>query len=135
MRLMRTVREARRPGSLYHHFLEPTSGQWRGEGTYSLGAFADSFYEYLLKEWLRSGGTDLQSWTMFSEAATGVLEELVHRTKGGLTYLARVSGSAVSSSMEHLACFAGGMFGLAGGDWISLGENIIKYTCQLSYNL
>ena len=134
MRLLRTVRETRRPGRLYPHFLEPNSGQWRGEGAYSLGAFADSFYEYLLKEWLRSGGTDLQSWTMFSEAASAVLEELVHRTKGGLTYLARVSGSSVSSSMEHLACFAGGMFGLAGGDWISLGENITRYS-QLSYNL
>ena len=33
------------------------SGKWGQQHT-SMGALGDSFYEYLLKEWLRSGKTD-----------------------------------------------------------------------------
>ena len=56
-------------------------------------------------------------------------DSLVQQTEGGLTYLAELSGSSVSSSMEHLACFAGGMFGLAGGRWLQLGKKITR-TCH-----
>ena len=59
-RAMRVVRRTPRPDRLFPHYLHPESGEWRGAGTYSLGAFADSFYEYLLKEWLRSGKVDKQ---------------------------------------------------------------------------
>ena len=53
----------------------------------------------------------------------------MQQTEGGLTYLAELSGSSVSSSMKHLACLAGGMFGLAGGRWLQLGEEITR-TCH-----
>ena len=48
-----------RPNKLYPNYLHPKTGQWGLEHT-SLGALGDSFYEYLLKEWLRSGKQDLQ---------------------------------------------------------------------------
>lgn len=35
-------------------FLSPVSGEGRG-GTYSMGASADSYYEYLLKMWIQGG--------------------------------------------------------------------------------
>ena len=66
---------------------------------------------------------------MFEEAAEAVEEELVRQSEGGLTYLAELSGGSLSSSMEHLACFAGGMFALAGDDWLELAENITR-TCH-----
>ena len=61
---------------------------------------------------------------MFEEAAVAVKEELVRQSKGGLTFLAEKSGGALSSSMDHLACFAGGMFALAGGSWLELAEEM-----------
>ena len=48
-----------RPKKLYPNYLHPNTGNWGQEHT-SLGALGDSFYEYLLKEWLRSGKRDLQ---------------------------------------------------------------------------
>ena len=66
---------------------------------------------------------------MFEETAEAVKEELVRESKGGLTYLARISGGSLGSSMEHLACFAGGMFALAGPRWLELAEKITK-TCH-----
>ena len=37
----------------------------------SLGAFGDSFFEYLIKEWRRSGFKDTQSRDMFYKASSG----------------------------------------------------------------
>jgi mannosyl-oligosaccharide alpha-1,2-mannosidase len=48
-----------RPDGLYPNFLRPETGEW-GEHHTSLGAYGDSFYEYLIKEWIRSGKKDLQ---------------------------------------------------------------------------
>ena len=53
------VIEAERPKSLYPNYLNPKTGKWGQQHT-SMGALGDSFYEYLLKEWLRSGKKDLQ---------------------------------------------------------------------------
>ena len=48
-----------RPKKLYPNYLHPKTGKWGQQHT-SVGALGDSFYEYLLKEWLRSGKRDLQ---------------------------------------------------------------------------
>ena len=66
---------------------------------------------------------------MFEETAEAVEEELVRQSEDGLTYLAQLSGGSLGSSMEHLACFAGGMFALAGPRWLELAEKITK-TCH-----
>ena len=51
-----------RPQKLYPNYLHPETGKWGQEHT-SLGALGDSFYEYLIKEWQRSGKRDVQvSW-------------------------------------------------------------------------
>ena len=53
-----------------------------------MGALGDSFYEYLLKEWLRSGKTDNTAKEMFDQAATDVENELVKTSASGLIYFA-----------------------------------------------
>ena len=50
---------------------------------------------------------------MFYEAAYGVEDLLVQRSKEGLTYLAVQDSGVLQYKMEHLACFAGGLFGQA----------------------
>ena len=37
----------------------------------SLGAFGDSFFEYLIKEWIRSGHKDRRAKEMFNKASSG----------------------------------------------------------------
>ena len=39
--------------------MNPKTGKW-GQAHTSMGALGDSFYEYLLKEWIRSGKRDMQ---------------------------------------------------------------------------
>ena len=56
-KIRRTVKEVERPKKLYPNYLHPKTGKWGQQHT-SVGALGDSFYEYLLKEWLRSGKRD-----------------------------------------------------------------------------
>ena len=67
----------------------------------------DSFYEYLLKEWLRSGKTDKIAKAMFDEAAIDVENDLVQTSYSGLTYFAEQKFGRLEHKMDHLACFGG----------------------------
>eukprot|EP00092_Neocalanus_flemingeri_P022741 GFUD01024661.1.p1 GENE.GFUD01024661.1~~GFUD01024661.1.p1 ORF type:complete len:559 (+),score=150.76 GFUD01024661.1:124-1800(+) len=126
--------------NLYPNFLNPTTGQW-GENHCSVGALGDSFYEYLIKEWLRTGKTDEQAKKMFDEAASGIEQMLLQTSSQGQTYLAEWKGSQLEHKMDHLACFAGGMFGLAAASVLEdtnrtklmkMAEGITE-TCHRSY--
>lgn len=39
-------------------FINANTGRFRSSATITLGARADSYYEYLLKQWLQTGRTD-----------------------------------------------------------------------------
>ena len=58
-KIREVVASLERPKKLYPNYLHPKTGKWGQQHT-SVGALGDSFYEYLLKEWLRSGKRDLQ---------------------------------------------------------------------------
>ena len=50
---------------------------------------------------------------MFDEAAEDIETHLVHRSSGGLTYIAESKDGTLQHKMDYLACFAAGMYGLA----------------------
>ena len=58
-KIRRTVRKLERSKKLYYKKLDLETGKG-GRQFASLGAGGDSFYEYLLKEWLRSGKKDVE---------------------------------------------------------------------------
>ena len=139
-RIRTVIHDKLQPGALYPNFLHPINGNW-GKQHHSLGAFGDSFYEYLLKEWLRSGKTDTVSKKMFDQAAITVENELVKTSSSGLIYLAEKINGQIVHKMDHLACFAGGMYGLAAHEekdensahWMKVAEGITN-TCHESYD-
>lgn len=73
-----------------------------------LGSFGDSFYEYLLKMWILSDKTDAMYEDMWQRAATHILK--TSSTVGGHFV---PNGQETGNVMEHLACFAGGLFTLS----------------------
>jgi mannosyl-oligosaccharide alpha-1,2-mannosidase len=105
-RIRTVIKESPRPKNLYPNYLNPKTGKWGQQHT-SMGALGDSFYEYLLKEWLRSGKTDLEAKSLFDEAATAVENELVKTSASGLVYFAEHKYGRLEHKMDHLACFAG----------------------------
>ena len=82
------------------------AGKWGQQHT-SVGALGDSFYEYLLKEWLRSGKTDTEAKSMFDAAALDIEQYLIKKSSSGLTYIAEWKYGRTEDKMDHLACFAG----------------------------
>lgn len=107
------------------------------ETMFTFAAGADSLYEYLPKMYALLGGLDNEYKEMALRALDTAKEELLFRprTPNGDDVL--MAGNLVSSKhevarayeMQHLTCFAGGMYSLAGKlfsrrDFVDLGSRL-----------
>lgn len=75
----------------------------------SFGAMGDSYYEYLLKLWLQTGKEEGRLKTAWVASMKAMIEKLVKKTAGGLTYVAELEHGHIRDRMDHLACFVAGM--------------------------
>ncbi|PRP88409.1 hypothetical protein PROFUN_03323 [Planoprotostelium fungivorum] len=80
---------------------------------YTFGASSDSFYEYVLKQWLQTGKRDKKLRQMYDESVEGMLS-MVYRSKfSHNVYIVEKKGLGyVLHEMDHLACFVPGMLAL-----------------------
>ncbi|XP_040572363.1 mannosyl-oligosaccharide 1,2-alpha-mannosidase IA [Lepeophtheirus salmonis] len=139
-RVRDSIKKAPRSKQLYPNYINPKTGKWGQQHT-SVGALGDSFYEYLLKEWLRSGKVDIEAKELFDEAALDIENKLIKISSGGLTYIAEFKYGRLEHKMDHLACFGGGMYALAAKEekdanserWMNIGAGITN-TCHESYD-
>jgi mannosyl-oligosaccharide alpha-1,2-mannosidase len=101
------------------------------DNTFSLGALADSLYEYLPKMHALLGGVDEKYPIMYRTAMDVVAKHLLYRpmVPGHEDILfsgdTRVNDNKIELSTEsqHLTCFAGGMFAL-GGKLLEIDEHV-----------
>ena len=101
------------------------------DNTFSLGALADSLYEYLPKMHALLGGVDEKYPVMYRTAMDVVAKHLLYRpmVPGQDDILfsgdTRVNNDKIELSTEsqHLTCFAGGMFAL-GGKLLGIDEHV-----------
>ncbi|CAH7673567.1 glycoside hydrolase [Phakopsora pachyrhizi] len=106
-----------RPGSLFPTYIDPDFPMSLS-GLYSIGGEADSYYEYLIKEYQLLRGTSPQYKRMFETAVDSINTHLVKRYQlepgGGknLTVIGDLAWGSFRPSLDHLACFAGGMIGM-----------------------
>lgn len=127
------------PG-LYPTAIDGENGDWR-YGAYTVGALADSFYEYLLKNWLISDKHDVKFRKLYDESSVAITQSLIRKNAANELYLTSGDGQNTMSNMEHLTCFAGGMFALGAasrksGDWqfmLEIGANLTE-TCYHMYS-
>lgn len=126
---------------LYPLYVNIRTGQFQGT-EYSLGALGDSFYEYMIKLWIFTSKQAGGYRRMYEESAKGIMERLVQTSPSGYRFLAQIGkGNRLERKMEHLACFAGGMFALGAVndatpdtiEHLNLGADITS-TCHQSYN-
>lgn len=126
-----------KPEGLYSNYLNPFTGRW-GQRHVSMGALGDSFYEYLLKSWLQSGKTDTVARRMYDDAVKAIERQLVRTSQSGLKHFAELKNGRFESKMDHLSCFAGGMFAMGASSteneshYLQLGADIAN-TCHESY--
>ncbi|KAG9229835.1 class I alpha-mannosidase [Amylocarpus encephaloides] len=90
---------------------------------YTLGALADSTYEYLPKQWLMLGGKSTSYRTMYEKFIKVAKEELFFRPMNMRDEDILISGTVnridgkptrLTPELQHLACFTGGMVAIAG---------------------
>eukprot|EP01125_Pyxidicula_operculata_P003047 TRINITY_DN1319_c0_g1_i2.p1 TRINITY_DN1319_c0_g1~~TRINITY_DN1319_c0_g1_i2.p1 ORF type:complete len:414 (-),score=79.17 TRINITY_DN1319_c0_g1_i2:66-1307(-) len=102
----------RQPDSkLYPVWIDSQTGIWTND-LVSVGAYGDSFYEYLLKLWLLSDDFEnVGDW--YIETAEAIIQKLVVKVEPDMYFIGEKGfGTTVHPDMDHLACFAGGMFAL-----------------------
>jgi len=108
-------------------------------GSTSVGALADSYFEYLLKGYLQSGRKNHRLLKAWKEAMREMKQTLVGKSGDGLSFIMEDSGH--HNTMDHLTCFIGGMLALGSqyvpaeeveAWWLPLAKDL-TYTCHEMY--
>jgi len=95
-------------------FINARTGDFNRGSTITLGARGDSYYEYLLKQWLLTGKREDFYRDRYLEAVAGIKAELFrHSEPEGRAFIAELaSGSNFSPKMDHLVCYLPGTLAL-----------------------
>ncbi|MCO5554243.1 hypothetical protein L7F22_007771 [Adiantum nelumboides] len=135
MRVLQHFKSLPKTDGLVPIYISPRSGNFYG-GNIRLGSRGDSYYEYLLKVWLRHGGAVSNEKSisflreMYDEAMEGVKRHLVRTSKPkGLKFVGELpSGVAgdFSPKMDHLVCFLAGNLALGATKGLTKQEAMDK---------
>ncbi|KFM81796.1 Endoplasmic reticulum mannosyl-oligosaccharide 1,2-alpha-mannosidase, partial [Stegodyphus mimosarum] len=95
-------------------FINAESGQFRSTSTITVGARSDSYYEYLLKQWIQTGRTIDWLKEDYIEAINGIMKHLVKQSHPSkFTFIGELlSGRSYSPKMDHLVCYLPGTLAL-----------------------
>ena len=114
-RVMEAVDAPRHEAGLVPIFIDPKTGGFKGENI-RVGSRGDSYYEYLIKQYLQTGARESVYLDMWEESLQGMKKHLITwSTHSNLTVLAeRQSGlkDALTGKMDHLVCFLPGTIAL-----------------------
>ncbi|XP_054876493.1 mannosidase, alpha, class 1B, member 1b isoform X1 [Poeciliopsis prolifica] len=119
-------------------FINTNSGQFTHQGIYTLGARADSYYEYLLKQWIQGGKKEKQFLEDYLQAIEGIKKNLLQKSSpNGLVFLGELSHGQFSPKMDHLVCFLPGTLALGAhnglpADHMDLAKELM-HTCYQMY--
>ncbi|KAG0263552.1 mannosyl-oligosaccharide alpha-1,2-mannosidase [Mortierella polycephala] len=97
-------------------YINPYTGQFHGSEI-RMGSRGDSYYEYLIKQYLQTSKTEPIYKEMYDHAINGVKKHLVGRTiPSQLLFVGEITTHAptnLSPKMDHLVCFLGGNMALS----------------------
>lgn len=121
-------------------FINANTGQFRAYSTITLGARGDSYYEYLLKQWLQTGKMIDYLRDDYLNGVDGVEKLLVRRTpRRKLVFLGEllVGGKDFKPKMDHLTCYLPGTLALGvhngmPAKHMRLAEDLL-WTCYQTY--
>uniref|UniRef100_A0A8R1XT63 alpha-1,2-Mannosidase n=1 Tax=Onchocerca volvulus TaxID=6282 RepID=A0A8R1XT63_ONCVO len=101
-------------GGLCGMFINPMTGRFNEYTTITMGARADSFYEYLLKQWLQTGKTIDWLKNDYNQSMAAMEKYLLRYSKpNNFAFVGEIiSGNVYSPKMDHLACFIAGTLAL-----------------------
>ncbi len=127
MEVMRTLATMPgKEGALAPMYVDPTAGRFHGRHI-SFGARSDSYYEYLLKQWLLTGKRHAWLLQLYTDTMRDVRDKLLQRSaQNGLLYIAELDSGVLHPKMDHLVCFMPGERGLRRGCWVGEEGGVVK---------
>ncbi|GEQ67068.1 hypothetical protein JCM33374_g731 [Metschnikowia sp. JCM 33374] len=124
-KVMEVLDQNRPKDGLVPIYVNPDTGKYQGN-LIRLGSRGDSYYEYLLKQFLQTKNEEPIYWQMYKESVEGVKKHLVSKSKpNGLTFIGELDqgiGGPLSPKMDHLVCFYGGLLALGATNGLTLEE-------------
>ncbi|KHJ86567.1 glycosyl hydrolase family 47 [Oesophagostomum dentatum] len=120
-------------------YLNTDSGKFKTGTTITFGARADTYYEYLLKQWLQTGKTIDWLLSDYKTAMDSMQSKLLRYSEPSkLAFVGELlSGNVYSPKMDHLVCFLAGTLALGNQNGLSeehmkIAESLGK-ACQAMY--
>ncbi|KAJ7623033.1 glycoside hydrolase [Mycena polygramma] len=116
--VMKVIRRARLPNGLTPIFMSSAAGKFMTSDI-RLGSRGDSYYEYLLKQYLQTDSTESIYADMYADSMQAIHDNLIERSKSGnltITIEIHPKRLAYNNQMswvrtrkqDHLVCFLGG---------------------------
>ncbi|KAL8856996.1 MAG: hypothetical protein Q9178_006401 [Gyalolechia marmorata] len=131
-KVMKVVDDNGEEDGLVPIFIYAHDGTFRGQNI-RLGSRGDSYYEYLIKQYLQTSGEEPIYLDLWNQALTGVRKHLItYSKKSHFTILAeRPNGlkSDLQPKMDHLVCFMPGTIalGATGGKTLTEAKEAGKW--------
>ncbi|KAK9500040.1 hypothetical protein O3M35_001382 [Rhynocoris fuscipes] len=121
-------------------FINPRTGLFQSYADIKLGARGDSYYEYLVKQWIQTGKTIDYLKNDYLEAVEGIKKHLVKQTPNSkLLFIGELKGGSRDfvPKMDHLVCYLPGTLALGyyhglPKSHMDLAEELM-YTCYRTY--
>lgn len=114
-RVLQVMDSNHMPGGLVPIFIQPKTGRFQGN-LIRLGSRGDSYYEYLIKQYLQTSQEEPVYREMYDESVRGIKDHMLGQSEPSqFTYIGELEdgiGGPLSPKMDHLVCFAGGMLAL-----------------------
>ncbi|EGO53677.1 mannosyl-oligosaccharide 1,2-alpha-mannosidase [Neurospora tetrasperma FGSC 2508] len=124
-KVMKVIDDNQAPDGLVPIFIQPSTGHFHTQNI-RLGSRGDSYYEYLIKQYLQTHKAEPIYQDMWNDALQGIRKHLVTYTENsGFTIVGeRPSGleGNLSPKMDHLVCFLPGTIALAATEGLSERE-------------
>ncbi|RKU42314.1 mannosyl-oligosaccharide alpha-1,2-mannosidase [Coniochaeta pulveracea] len=115
-KVMQVVDDNRAKDGLVPIYINPNKGEFYGNNI-RLGSRGDSYYEYLIKQYLQTNRQEPIYGAMWAESLRGIRKHLVTYTQpSGFTIIGERPnglGGELSPKMDHLVCFLPGTIALA----------------------
>ncbi|XP_006454944.1 hypothetical protein AGABI2DRAFT_176302 [Agaricus bisporus var. bisporus H97] len=114
--VMKVLKASKQHSNLVPIYMNAETGRFQNSEI-RLGSRGDSYYEYLLKQYLQTNKTEEVYRTMYDAAMQGIHDKLIVKgVKDGLTFTAELLPTVqnhlepymLSRKQDHLVCFLGG---------------------------
>lgn len=122
-------------------FINPRTGLFQSYADIKLGARGDSYYEYLIKQWLQTGKTINFLHDDYVEAVSGIQKHLVKQTPNRkLLFIGELKGGSRDfvPKMDHLVCYLPGTLALGYHNGLPESHMTLAmellHTCYLTYS-